>query len=321
MSGLFPLPAAHDQGMLEVGQGNAIAWESCGNPHGKPAILLHGGPGSGRNRRAACFFDPAVWRIVLFDQRQCGASTPHAGDIATDLASNTTAHLLDDLDALRTHLGIGRCLIFGHSWGCTLGLAHAQRHPDAVAALLLVGVTTTRRCEIDWLYRGIAPMVPAAWFAFRQGVPEAQRDGDMVAAYHALLADPDPAVREKAARDWHAWEASATADADAKAPAAWSDPVFRMCRARIVTHYFHNNGFLEDGVLLANAHRLAGVPGIMVQGRMDLEAPLMTAWELDRAWPDGELVMVQGAGHGTGDPGMAEAILAAAARLAVHVPG
>ena len=321
MSGLFPEAVALEEGRLAVGQGNTIAWEVCGNPRGKPAILLHGGPGSGRSRGAARFFDPAVWRIVLFDQRQCGASTPHAGDITTDLASNTTQHLLDDIAALRTHLGIGPCLVFGHSWGCTLGLAHAEQHPELVAALLLVGVTSTRRSEIDWLYRGIAPMVPAAWDAFRKGVPEAQRDGDLVAAYHALLADPDPAVREKAARDWHAWEASATADADAAPPAAWADPVFRMCRARIVTHYFHNNGFLEDGVILRQAHRLAGIPGVMVQGRMDLEAPLVTAWELDRAWPDGELVMVQGAGHGTGDPGMAEAILEAARRLAGHVPG
>lgn len=320
MSALFPLPQAHDSGLLAVGEGNAIAWEVCGNPEGKPAILLHGGPGSGRNRGAACFFDPALWRIVMFDQRGCGESTPHVGSFETSLAANTTAHLLADLDALRDHLGIGPCLVFGHSWGSTLALAHALEHPEAVAALLLVGVTTTRRSEIDWLYRGIAPMVPAAWHAFRQGVPEALRDGDMVAAYHALLADADPAVREKAAADWHAWEASATADADAAPPQAWSDPVFRMCRARIVTHYFHNNGFLEDGVLLREAGRLAGIPGVMVQGRMDLEAPLVTAWELDRAWPDGELVLVQGAGHATGDPALADALLAATARLARHVP-
>jgi proline iminopeptidase len=320
MSGLFPETAPHAQGRLAVGQGHAIAWEVCGNPRGRPVILLHGGPGSGRNRAAARLFDPAVWRIMLFDQRQCGQSTPHAGDIATDLAANTTAHLLEDIAALRAHLAIGPCLVFGHSWGCTLGLAHAQQHPEQVAALLLVGVTTTRRCEIDWLYRGIAPMVPAAWDRFTAGVPQALR-GDMVAAYRTLLADPDPGVREKAARDWHDWEASATADADAAPPTAWSDPVFRLCRARIVTHYFHHNGFLEDGILLARAHRLAGIPGVMVQGRMDLEAPLVTAWELDRAWPDGELVLVQGAGHATGDPGMAEAILAAARRLAAHVPG
>jgi len=321
MNGLLPEIAPHEEGRLEVGDGNTIAWEVCGNPQGKPALLLHGGPGSGRNRGAARFFDPAVWRIVLFDQRGCGASTPHAGAITTDLSANTTAHLLDDVDALRAHLGIGRCLIFGHSWGCTLGLAHAERDPEQVAALLLVGVTTTRRSEIDWLYRGIAPMVPAAWERFRNGVPENMRGGDMVAAYRTLLADPDPGVREKAARDWHDWEASATADADAVAPAAWADPVFRMCRARIVTHYFHHNGFLEDGILLRNAGRLAGIPGVMVQGRMDLEAPPVTAWELDRAWSDGELVLVAGAGHATGDPGLTEAILAATQRLAGQVPG
>ena len=173
MSGLFPEIAPYAQGMLAVGDGHAIAWETCGNPRGRPALLLHGGPGSGRNRSAARFFDPAVWRIVLFDQRQCGQSTPHAGDIATDLSANTTAHLLADIEALRAHLAIGPCLVFGHSWGCTLGLAHAQRHPEGVAALLLVGVTSTRRSEIDWLCRGIAPLVPAAWEAFRNGVPRA----------------------------------------------------------------------------------------------------------------------------------------------------
>jgi len=321
MSGLYSEIVPHEEGHLEVGDGNTIAWEVRGNPQGKPALLLHGGPGSGRNRSAARFFDPSVWRIVLFDQRGCGASTPHAGSITTELSANTTAHLLGDIDALRAHLGIGRCLIFGHSWGCTLGLAHAQRYPEQVAALLLVGVTTTRRSEIDWLYRGIAPMVPAAWERFRNGVPESMRGDDMVAAYRTLLADPDPGVREKAARGWHDWEASATADADAAPPAAWSDPVFRMCRARIVTHYFHHNGFLEDGILLRNADRLVGIPGVMVQGRMDLEAPLVTAWELDRAWSDGELVLVAGAGHATGDPGITEAILAATKRLVPHVPG
>jgi proline iminopeptidase len=314
---LYPEIEPDDQGMLDVGDGNRIAWEVCGNPDGKPAVALHGGPGSGRSTWARRYFDPAAFRIILFDQRGCGASTPHAGDTETDLAVNTTAHLLRDMERLREHLGVERWLVFGHSWGCTLGLAYAERHPGRVSALVLVGVTMTRRSEIDWLYRGLAPIFPEQWTRFREGVPEGARDGDLVAAYYGLLNDPDPAVHEKAARDWHDWEAaSITVDPDAAPPQRWSDPRFRLARARIVTHYFHHDGWLEDGALLKGAGALAGIPGVMVQGRLDLEAPLATAWELARAWPDGDLVVVPHAGHSDSDAGMAEAITAATDRFA-----
>jgi proline iminopeptidase len=314
---LYPEIEPYDQGLVDVGDGNRIAWEAGGNPDGKPALLLHGGPGSGRSTWARRYFDPDAYRIILFDQRGCGQSTPHAGDPDTDLSVNTTAHLLRDMEVLRGHMGVDRWLIFGHSWGCTLGLAYAEQYPQRVSALVLVGVTMTRRSEIDWLYRDLAPMFPAEWTRFRAGVPEGNRDGDLVEAYYRLLNDPDPAVQFRAAKDWHDWEAaSISIDPDAAPPHRWSDARFRLARARIVTHYFHHGAWLDDGQLLKGALALAGIPGVMVQGRLDLEAPLATAWELARAWPDGDLVIVPHAGHSDGDAGMAEAIVAATDRFA-----
>lgn len=316
MTGLYPVTQPYEHGMLDVGDGNLVYWEVCGNPDGLPAVVLHGGPGSGCSAGFRRYFDPARYRVVLFDQRGCGRSTPHAGDPRTGLSANTTRHLLADVERLRRHLGVERWLLFGGSWGSTLGLAYAEHHPDRVAAIVLFGVTTTRRSEIDWLYRGVAPLFPEQWERFRAGVPVAERDGDLVDAYHRLLNDPDPAVREKAARDWHDWEAALmSVDPDAEPSPLWSQPEYRMARARIVTHYFRHDAWLEDGALLRGAGALAGVPGIMVQGRLDLGSPLVTAWELARAWPDGELVVVGGAGHSASDPGMGEALVAATDRF------
>ena len=317
MTPLYPALEPYDQGMLAVGDDNFIYWETCGNPAGKAVLVLHGGPGSGCTVGMRRFFDPAAYRIVLFDQRGCGRSRPHAGDPATSLAANTTDHLVADIERLRAHLGIACWLVYGGSWGSTLALTYAERYPQQVAAIVLAGVTMTRRSEIDWLYRGVAPMFPAEWVHFRAGVPADQRDGDLVAAYYRLLHDPDPAVQAKAAQDWHVWEAvQISIDPQAKPPATWADPTFRLARARIVTHYFHHNAWLEEESILRHADRLAGIPGVMVHGRLDLGAPLVTAWELAQAWPDGELVLVSGAGHSTGDPGMPEAIIAATDRFA-----
>jgi proline iminopeptidase len=316
MRGLYPEIEPYDRGMLGVGDANLVYWEACGNPDGKPAVVLHGGPGSGCSAGLRRYFDPGRYRVVLFDQRGCGRSTPHASDPDTDLSVNTTDHLLADMDRLRRHLGIGRWLLFGGSWGSTLALAYAERQPSRVTEIVLFGVTNTRRSEIDWLYRGVAPMFPEQWARFRAGVPEPERDGGLVEAYHRLLHDPDPAVREEAARDWHDWEAAPmSVDPDAEPDPRWSRPEFRMARARIVTHYFRNNAWLEDGLLLREAHRLAGIPGVMVQGRLDLGSPPVTAWELDRVWPDGELVVVDGAGHSLSDPGIGEALVAATDRF------
>ena len=301
--------------MLDVGDGNCIYWEVCGNPQGKPAVVLHGGPGSGCSTGARRFFDPDAYRIVLFDQRGCGRSTPHASDPRTDLSVNTTEHLLGDIEQLRQHLDVEQWLIFGGSWGSTLGLVYAERSPQRVAEIVLVGVTMTRRSEIEWLYRGVAPLFPEQWARFQEGVPEPERDGDLVEAYSRLLQSPDPTVRAKAAEDWHDWD-WLSVDPKAKPPPQWSQPEFRMARARIVTHYFRHDAWLEDGILLREADALAGIPGVMVQGRLDLAGPLVTAWELAKAWPDGELVIVHGAGHSSADPGMTEAVIAATDRFA-----
>lgn len=312
MSRRYPAidPDAH--GWLAVGAGHSVYWETCGNPHGIPVLVLHGGPGSGCTPASRRFFDPAAFRIVLFDQRNCGRSTPHASDPAVDLATNTTPHLLRDIEALRELLGIERWLLYGGSWGVTLGLAYAQWQPERVLGMVGVGITTTRQSEIDWLYRGVAPLFPAQFARFRDAVPESERAGDLVAAYYRLLQSDDPAVRRHAATEWNAWENSlVSVNADAKPSARRLNPDFQMAWARIVTHYFHHRAWLEDGQLLRDAHKLAGIPATLIQGRLDLAGPLVTAWELAQAWPDAELVVVDNAGHSAADKGMTEAILAA----------
>ncbi|MFJ7355793.1 prolyl aminopeptidase [Phyllobacterium sp. NPDC097923] len=319
MNSLYPEIEPYDHGMLAVGDGNEIHWEACGNPRGIPALVLHGGPGSGSSANARRFFDPERYRIILFDQRGCGRSIPHASDPQTDMSVNTTEHVLRDIECLRTHLDIGHWLLFGMSWGCTLGLAYAEAYPERVLALVLAGVTTTRRSEIDWLYRGIAPLFPEQWAHFRRGagLDSDEPDDDLVAAYYRLLNDADPAIRLQAARDWHAWEsASILVDPTAKLSPKWSDDRYILARARIITHYFHHNAWLEDRILLNQASLLKGIPGVMIQGRFDLEAPLVTAWELSKAWPDGMLVIVPNTGHSPTSPGMTDAIIAATDRFA-----
>ena len=319
MTVLYPEIEPYAHGMLDVGDRNRVYWEICGNPSGKPAVVFHGGPGSGCSTETRRYFDPTAYRVVLFDQRGCGRSTPHASDPATNLSVNTTEHLLNDSERLRDHLSIDRWLLFGGSWGSTLALAYAERHPHRVTEIVLAAVTTTRRAEIDWLYRGVAPLFPAQWARFRAGVPAAERDGDLVAAYYRLLQDPDPAIRTKAAQDWCAWEAAlVSVDPDAAPETRRLQPAFQLAFARIVTHYFHHSAWLEDGVLLRRASTLARIPGILVHGRLDLGSPLVTAWELAQAWPSSELVVVGGAGHSSTDPGMSEALVAATDRFAAR---
>jgi proline iminopeptidase len=311
---LYPEIEPYEHGMLDVGDGNLVYWEECGNADGRPAVVLHGGPGSGCGPGARRYFDPAAYRIVLFDQRQCGRSTPHASEPRTDLRTNTTEHLLADLELLRHHRGVQRWLVFGGSWGCVLALAYAQRHPDRVAALVLTGIATGRRAESDLLTRGLGHLFPQAWARFRDAVPAADRDGDLSAAYRRLLHDPDPAVRAKAARDWCDWE---TAMLPTSPPSPrYEDPRFRMAFARIVTHYWSHGSWLPEGALLAGAGHLAGVPGALVQGVLDLGNLLGTPWELARAWPGSELSLVDDAGHGWGTPSMAEMLVAATDRFA-----
>ncbi|SHG24842.1 prolyl aminopeptidase [Streptoalloteichus hindustanus] len=290
-------PYAH--GMLDVGDDNLVYWEACGNPEGKPVLIVHGGPGSGCSPRMRQGFDPDRWRVVLFDQRGCGRSTPHASDPATDMSHNTTRHLVADMERLREHLGVDRWLLLGGSWGSTLILAYAQQYPHRVSEIIISSVTTTRQSEIDWLYRGARQFFPEAWERFRAGVPEAERDGDLVAAYARLMENPDPLVRERAAVAWSEWENAVVSLEPGGKANFYSDQPTRdlVAFVRICARYSANRAWLEDGVLLRNAGRLAGIPGVLIHGRLDLSCPVDTAWELARVWPDAELVVLDDAGH------------------------
>lgn len=314
MARLYPEIEPYDRGMLDVGDGNLVYWEVCGNPAGKPAVVLHGGPGSGCTAGVRRYFDPSAYRIVLFDQRGCGRSTPHAGDPSTDLGTNTTEHLLGDLEHLRRHLEIDRWLVFGGSWGSVLGLAYAERHPDLVSELVLTGVATGRRLETDLIVRGLGRLFPEAWTRFRDGVPPQARDGDLAEAYSRLLNDPDPAVRANAAQNWCGWEMAIEPPSPQPNP-RYQDPVFRMAFARIVTHYWRHGSWLEEGILLRQAGRLAGIPGVIVQGSLDLGNLLGTPWELAHAWPGSELEVIDHAGHNYGDPGIQDALITATDRF------
>jgi proline iminopeptidase len=309
--------------MLDAGEGHRVYWETCGNPAGKPALVLHGGPGSGCTANARRLFDPDAYRIVLFDQRGCGRSTPHAGLREADLSANTTAHLLSDIGALRQHLGIGRWLVLGGSWGSTLALAYAERHPERVSGLVLFSIATTTRQEIDWIARGVGAFFPEAWERFRNGVPEAERDGSLVEAYHRLLMHPDPAIHGRAAQDWCDWEMAIVAVHPGHKPhPRYEDPGFRLGFARLVTHYWRHGAWLEEGALLRDVGRLAGIPGILIHGRLDIGGPLVTPWRLHRHWPESQLVVVDEAGHDARDPGMTGAIVAATDRFRVRsAPG
>lgn len=299
MPELYPPIEPYEQGMLDVGDGNLVYWEVCGNPEGKPALYVHGGPGSGCTTRARQYFDPDRYRVVLFDQRGCGRSTPHAADPAFGMRHNTTGHLLADMEQLRDRLGIERWLLYGGSWGSTLLLAYAELHPHRVSEIVIDGVTTTRRSEIDWLYRGVGRFFPEQWERFRSGVPEADRTGDLVASYARLMADPDPEVRERAATEWCRWEDAVLSLEPHGGPTPYSGrpSAGRIALVRIASHYFAHGAWLEEGALLRDAGRLKGIPGVLLHGRLDMSSPLDTAWELSRAWPEAELVVIGDSGH------------------------
>jgi proline iminopeptidase len=317
MAELHPEVSPYESGLLDVGDGNAVYWETCGNRDGKPAVVLHGGPGSGCAAWWTRFFDPAVYRMVLFDQRNCGRSTPHASEPTTDLTTNTTAHLVADIEALRKQLEIERWLILGGSWGSTLALAYATGHPDRASELILFGVTTGRHSEWDWSFKGgLALFFPEQWDQLEAAVPGG--DGDLVDRYHRLLGDADAGVRERAAEAWCLWE-SATPDWPPKTGLAerFGDPRYAVGFARIVTHYARHYGWLEDGVLLRNARALADTPGVLINGRFDFQAPIANAWTLKGAWPRAELVVVDEAGHGASG-GIDGAIVEATRRFAAR---
>jgi proline iminopeptidase len=297
----------YQHGMLEVGDGQLVYWEQCGNPDGKPLLVLHGGPGGGCSPGMRRIGDPSVYRIVLFDQRGCGRSLPHAADHATTLEANTTEHLIADIERLREHLGIERWLVFGGSWGTTLALAYAQRYPQRVSELVLVGTGLTRRADVDWLYGGLRRFLPAQWARYRDAVPAGLRDSNLVQVYSELLNSPDPQVRQHAADEWIAWEnAVVDLEPDSRGwPDKRADARYRLAFARICAHYFSHAAWLAEDQLLAGVPRLHGIPAVLVHGRFDPQCPLESAWRLAQAWPDAELVIVENAGHTSPSLGVA----------------
>ena len=311
----FPPIEPHASGMLDVGDGQSIYWEASGNPDGKPAVALHGGPGSGSSPGRRSWFDPDRYRLVQLDQRGCGRSTPHAGDLETDLSANTTHHLIADIERLREHLGIERWLVWGASWGVTLALAYAERYPERVTEMVLLSITMTRRSDVHWLAHETGRYFPEPWARFRDAVPEGDRD-DLVAAYDRLLNHTeDRAARIQASLDWTAWEdAILSLEEGYEIPhPRWADEPYRIAFARLVTHYFSHAAWLEDDELLRNANRLAGIPAVLLHGRLDLSGPPDVAWQLAKAWPGSELHFIAG-GH-TGDAEMDRRLLEALDRF------
>jgi proline iminopeptidase len=313
----YPEIEPYDTGMLDVGDGQSIYWEVSGNPDGKPVVFLHGGPGgqvAPRHRRA---FDPDRYRIVLFDQRGSGLSRPHASEAEFDLATNTTWHLVADIERLREHLGIDRWQVFGGSWGSTLALAYAETHPDRVTELVMRGIFTLRKSELDWFYEGGAGQVfPDVWEQYVAQIPVAER-GNFIEAYHRRLNDPDPAVHGPAAVAWATWEASSiTLLPHPEVVDTFSDPHFALAFARIENHYFVNKGWMEEGQLIANASLLRDIPTVIVQGRYDMCTPAVTAWDLHRALPEADFTLVPDAGHSFDEPGILSGLIEATDRFA-----
>ncbi|MFF4592186.1 prolyl aminopeptidase [Amycolatopsis sp. NPDC001319] len=310
----FPPIEPYAHGLLDVGDGNRIYWETSGNPDGKPVLCVHGGPGGGGARNSRKGFDPEKFRIILFDQRGCGESVPNIADPAVGLEHNTTHHLIADMERLREHLGVEKWMLYGGSWGPTLMLAYAERHPERVSEMVMIASFTSTPDEVDWLYRGVSRLLPREWEAFRDGVPEAERDGDLLSAYSRLLASPDRAVQLRAARDWCAWEDAVIAHETNGKPGQYSagpeDQLITL--ARMCAHYYGHHAWLEAGEILANVHRLHDIPAVFIQGRLDLSVPLRAAWNLTQAWPSAELVVIDDSGH-TGSPAMGEAVLKAIA--------
>lgn len=297
---------------IAVGEGHELYVECCGNPSGQPILFLHGGPGSGCSPNHRRLFDPAHYRVILFDQRGCGRSSPLGS-----LHANTTDDLVGDIERLRAHFGIERWMLFGGSWGSTLALSYAEAHPDRVEAMVLRGIFTGRRAELDWYYReGASRLFPEEWERFLAPLPPSARQ-DPIRGYHPLLTSADPQLRARAARAWTDWEARTVST---RPPAAPLPPGFTasdaaIAFARIENHYFVNDLWLREGQLIAEAHRLAAIPGVIVQGRYDVVTPPVTAFDLHRAWKGSELEMVEDAGHAFSEPGTLDRLVRATDRL------
>ncbi len=309
---LYPEIEPYDTGMLKVSDLHTLYYEQSGNPDGKPAVFLHGGPGGGVNDKCRRFFDPEAYRIILFEQRGCGRSTPHA-----ELADNTTWHLVADIETLRQHLGIDTWQVFGGSWGSTLALAYAETHPDRVSELVLRGIFMIRRQELEWFYqKGCDMLYPDAWETYLAAIPETER-GDLMSAYYRRLTSDDEQTRLDAAKAWTVWEAGRSfLMPDQDYIDAAGDDTFASAFARIECHYFVHGGFFEsENQLLRNADRLKNIPAVIVQGRYDVVCPMRSAWDLHRAWPEADLRIVQGAGHSAFESGTVHELIEATDRF------
>ncbi|MDS1134705.1 prolyl aminopeptidase [Nitratireductor indicus] len=303
----YPAIEPFESGMLDVGDGHRIYWERAGTRGAKPAVFLHGGPGGGISPEHRRLFDPARYDVLLFDQRGCGRSVPHA-----DLEANTTWHLVADIERLREMAGVERWQVFGGSWGSTLALAYAETHPERVSELILRGVYTLTRAELDWYYQfGVSQMFPDKWERFLAPIPEEER-GDLMAAYRKRLTSPDRAVQLEAAKAWSLWEGETiTLLPEPETSDRFGEDDFAIAFARIENHFFTHSGWLEEGQLLRNAGRLAGIPGVIVHGRYDMPCPLHFAWQLHRAWPEADFHIVEGAGHAFSEPGILDRLIRA----------
>jgi proline iminopeptidase len=312
MKTLYAPIEPYDQGMLAVSPVHTIYYEQCGSPSGQPVVFLHGGPGGGLVPEYRRFFDPAAYRIVLFDQRGSGKSTPHAS-----LEDNTTWHLVSDMERLREHLGIEGWMVFGGSWGSTLALAYAQTHPDRTRALFLRGIFLCRPKEIQWFYqKGADAIFPDVWDEYVRVIPESERN-DMLGAYHRRLTSEDKAVRLEAARAWSIWEGSTSKlFPDPEMINHFGEDEFALAFARIECHFFMNNSFFDtDNYLIEHVGKIRHIPAVIVQGRYDVVCPMTSAWELHRAWPEAEFHVIPDAGHSVMEPGIVNALVDATDRF------
>jgi proline iminopeptidase len=314
MKTLYPAIEPFERGRLRVSPVHELYYEQCGNPNGQPVVFLHGGPGGGLIPEYRQFFDPHTYRVVLFDQRGAGQSTPHAS-----IEENTTWHLIYDIECLRKHLGIERWLVFGGSWGSTLSLAYAQTHPERVSALVLRGIFLCRPSEIRWFYQegeGASAIFPDVWEEYVRIIPQAER-GDMLSAYHRRLMSDDEAVRLEAAKAWSIWEGSTSKlFIDQRLIDHSSEAHFALALALIECHYFVNHAFFEsENYLVENISKIRHIPAVIVQGRYDIVCPMMSAWELHRAWPEAQLEIIPDAGHSATEPGIVGALIEATDRF------
>ena len=309
---LYPEVEPFRTGRLAVSKVHEIYFEESGNPNGKPVVFLHGGPGGGTEPKHRRYFDPSAYRIVLFDQRGCGRSTPFAS-----VDDNTTWHLVSDIEALRTHLGIDKWMVFGGSWGSTLALAYAETHPTHVTELVLRGIFLLRREEIRWFYQeGASWLFPDAWHEYVDHIPQEER-GDLLQAYCRRLTSSDPSVQRAAARVWSVWEGKTSClvpNAELIARSAGEE--FALAFARIESHYFVHDGWLAgEKALLANVDKIRKIPGVIVQGRYDVVCPAKSAWDLHTAWPEADLRIVPDAGHAASEPGIIHELVSATDRF------